>query len=206
MRAILSRLSLPEFVADRLAFELIRRDLLADLEALQGVLDRLSNAGRTEWRRTTQVRENAGLIVLALLRGFAHADVTAKDVVGLTISTVIFPGGDLSNVTLRECTLDNVTIRRTNLAKTKFLDCHARNVSFSTPRVSADGTRLELHGMRFPDDVSGIQNLTDTGSETAYDPQEVTRILASCGAPLNRSLAGRPCKYLPWHDLSGSWV
>ena len=51
MRAILSRSSLPEFVAERLAFELMRRGLLSSSENLQELLDRLSTAGRTEWRR-----------------------------------------------------------------------------------------------------------------------------------------------------------
>lgn len=188
MRAILSRSSLPEFVAERLAFELMRRGSLSNVNDLQELLNRLSTAGRTEWRRTTQVRENAGLIVLALLREFAHAHDTDTEIVGRTISTVILPGGDLSDVVLRNCTLDNVTIRRTNLGKTKFLSCHARNVLLSAPRVKLDGTRLELKGIRVPDDVSGIQSLTEKGGVTIYDPQEVTRILALCGAPVKSNV------------------
>lgn len=184
MRAILSRSSLPEFVAERLAFELTRRGLLSTPDNLQELLDRLSNAGRTEWRRTTQVRENAGLIMLALLREFAHAREATVEITGQAISTVILPGGDLSNVTLRNCILDNVTIRRTNLGSTKFVECHARNVLLSAPRIKIDGTRLELKGIRVPADVSGIQSLTDEGSVTIYDPLEVTRILALCGAPV----------------------
>ena len=188
MRAILSRSALPEFVAERLTFELVRRGSLSDADDLQRLFDRLATSGRTEWRRTTQVRENAGLIVLALLRGFAHARDTSAEIVGRTISTVILPGGDLSNVTLRNCTLDNVTIRRTNLGNTKFLQCSARNVSLSAPKVKIDGTRLELNGIRVPDDVSGIQSLTEKGSVTVYDPQEITRILASCGAPVKSDI------------------
>ena len=188
MRAILSRSSLPEFVAERLAFELMRRGLLSSPENLQELLDRLSNAGRTEWRRTTQVRENAGLIVLALLREYAHARDTSVEISGRTISTVILPGGDLSNVILRDCTLENVAILRTNLGNTKFLECHARNILLSAPRIKLDGTRLELEGIRIPADVSGVQCLTDEGSVTIYDPQEVTRILGLCGAPVRANV------------------
>ena len=184
MRAVLSRSSLPDFVAERLAFELMRRGLLSSPDDLQELLDRLSTAGRTEWRRTTQVRENAGLIVLALLREFARASETSGEITGRTISTLILPGGDLSNVTLRNCTLDDVTIRRTNLGNTKFVECHARNLLLSAPRVKIDGTRLELNGIQVPADVSGIQKLTDEGNVTIYDPQEITRVLALCGAPV----------------------
>ena len=188
MRAILSRSSLPEFVAERLAFELMRRGLLSSSDNLQQLLDRLSTAGSTEWRRTTQVRENAGLIVLALLREFARARDTSGEIIGRTISTVILPGGDLSDVTLRNCTLNNVTIRRTNLGNTKFLECQARNVLLLSPRVKIDGTRLELNGIRLPTDVSGIQSLTEEGNVTIYDPQKVARVLALCGAPVETNV------------------
>lgn len=185
MRAVLSRSSLPEFVAERLAFELLRRGLLSNHENLQDLLDCLSAAGRSEWRRTTQVRENAGLIVLALLREYARA---SDEIVGRTISTIILPGGDLSNVTLRNCSLDDVTIRRTNLGNTKFVECHVRTVLLSAPRVKVGTTRLELKGIRVPADVAGIQSLTDEGGVTIYDPQEVRRILALCGAPIGADI------------------
>ena len=182
MRVILSRSALPEFVADRLAFELRQLCRLSSLADLQEILDRLSEAGRTEWGRMTQVRENAGLIVLALLREFAGGSGANSEIVGRTISTVVFPGSDLRDVTLRDCTLINVTIRRTNLGTTNFIGCNARGVQLMEPRVKIGSTRLELNGLRVPAEVIGIQLLSDEGNMTIYAPEKVTRILGECGA------------------------
>lgn len=184
MRVILSRSALPEFVAERLAFELRQRGRLSSLDGLQEILGRLSKAGRTEWRRTTQVRENAGLIILALLREFAGGNGTHSEIEGRTISSVVFPGSDLRDVTLRNCTLVNVSIRRTNLGTTRFIGCNARDLLLMEPRVKVGSTRLELRGLRVPAEVLGVQELNDEGNTTFYAPQDITRILGECGAPV----------------------
>ena len=182
MRVILSRSALPEFVAERLAFELRQLGRLSSLADLQEILDRLSEAGRTHWGRMTQVRENTGLIVLALLREFAGGNGANSEIVGRTVSTVVFPGSDLRGVTLRDCTLINVTIRRTDLGTTSFIGCNARDVLLMEPRVKIGSTRLELNGLRVPTEVIGIHLLSDEGNTTIYAPEKITRILEQCGA------------------------
>ena len=184
MRVVLSRSPLPEFVAERLAFELRQGNRLSSLNGLQEIVDRLSEAGRLEWHRMMQVRENAGLIVLALLREFADGNGTRPEISGCTISTVIFPGSHLSNVTLRSCTLVNVEIRRTDLGATKFIDCNASDVLLVEPRVKVDSTRLELKGLRVPDEVAGIHELNDDGNRKIYAPEEIATVLRECGAPV----------------------
>ena len=182
MRVILSRSALPEFVAERFAFELRRLGRLSSLDGLQEILDRLSEAGRTEWRRTTQVRENCGLMVLALLREFAGNNGTSSEIVGCTISTVVFPGGDLRDVTLRNCTLVNVSIRRTNLGATKLIKCNGRDVLLLAPRIKVGSTRLELKGLQVPEQVLGVQLLSDEGNIPIFDPETIARVLGECGA------------------------
>lgn len=183
LRIILSRSALPEFVAERVAFELGVMGGLSSLDEMQEIFDQLSKAGKTEWRRTTQVRENAGLIVLALLRKFAN-DNHPNEILGRTISTVTFPGGDLRDITLRNCALTNVSVLRTNLGGTKFFDCNARNLLLMEPRVKAGSTRLELNGLRVPEQVIGLQLLSDEGHETTYVPEKIKRVLRQCGAPV----------------------
>ena len=184
MHVVLSRSPLPEFVAERLAFEFRQIGRLSSLDGLQEILDRLSEAGRLEWHRTMQVRENAGLIVLALLREFADGNGTSPEISGCTISTVVFPGSHLHDVTLRSCTLVNVEIRRTDLGETKFIDCNARDVLLVEPRVKIDSTRLELRGLRVPDEVVGIHELSDDGNRKIYAPDEIATVLRECGAPV----------------------
>ena len=203
LRAILSRAALPELVAERIAAEMMTNFTLSTLDDLQIMLDRLAMAGRDEWRRTTQVRENAGLIVSALLRIFAAAN--KAEIIGRKISTVIFPGGDLSGVTLRDCMLDNVTIRRTNLRAAKFVRCHARNVLLEEPMVEVGSTRLELNGLRVPGDVVGVQNLTDKGRETIRIPDKIMHVLSDCGTPVDidsdqdkRNVSDRSMELLEW--------
>ena len=184
MRVILSRSALPEFVAERVAFHLQQDGLLSSPDGAQEVLDRLSKAGSTQWRRTTQVRENAGLIALALLREVAGGNGAGSEIAGCTISNVIFRGSHLRDVTLRNCVLVNVSIRRTDLASTKFIQCNAHDVLLEEPRIKIGSTRLELNGLRVPDEVVGVQELSEEGNRIFYRPRDLTRILRECGAPV----------------------
>ena len=183
LRAILSPSALPNFIADRIASEIMARGRLANTNDLQVLLDRIAAAGRERWHRSVQVRENAGLIVSALLKAFASNRET--DVVGVKISSVTFPGGDLTGVTLRNCTLDNVTVRRTNLAATRFIACHANDVVLEAPLLDAKSSRLELNGLLVPGDVFGVSKRTGKGAENIYDPDKVNRLLADCGATVD---------------------
>lgn len=187
LQVVLSRSTLPEFVAERLAFELQQESHLSTLNDLQKILDRLGEAGRTEWHRTGQVRENAGIVTLALLRKFTAINGPNSEIEGCTISSVVFPGSNLNDVTLRNCTLVNVEFRRTNLRTTKFIKCTANNVRLLEPRIHVNSTRLELNGLRVPEDVSGIQKLSNDGSPTIYDPSEIMHVLHGCGTPVEKS-------------------
>ena len=198
MRIILSRSSLPEFVAERIAFELGAQQRLNTLDALQEILDRLAEAGKTEWRRAMQVRENAGLIVLALLREFAKGRGEGYEVEDRTVSSVTFPGSHLDDMTFRKCALVNVWIHRTNLATTRFMECEAREVHLEEVKVKVGSTRLELNGLRVPEEVSGVQVWGDQGSETIYGPNEIARVLDECGAAVEVTEEGEtrevPCE------------
>ena len=178
LRVILSRSALPEEVADRATQGMSGSDPAAG-NRLRELLDRLSRAAETESRRSAQVRENAGLLVMALLRD--PGDPNAHDVEGCTIRSVVFPGSHLRNVTLSRCTLIDVTLRRTDLTATRFIECNARDVRLYEPMVSRESTRLELKGLGV-DDVAGIRV---PGSQDAnYDPAFIADTLRSCGVPL----------------------
>ena len=90
----------------------------------------------------------------------------------------------LQGVALRDCTVVSVSIHRTSLETTKFVECNARDVLLMEPRVKVGSTRLELNGLRVPSEVIGIQVLCDEGIATVYAPERIARILGECGAPL----------------------
>ena len=179
LRVILSRSALPEEVADRVAQEMAARlDVPAAGNRLQELLDRLSKAAEQESSRAAQVRENAGLLAMALLR-----EQTGRDAIqGCTIRSVVFPGSHLKNVTLSRCSLIDVAMRRTDLTSTRFVACEARGVRLYEPSVSRELTRLELTGLGV-DEVSGIRVLEGM-SDTNYDPSFITSTLRSCGTPI----------------------
>ena len=183
MRVILSRSALPEDVADRIAVELGGEESNSR-ERLQELLDRLAKAGMTEWRRTMQVRENAGLLVMALLRAYAH--IRGK-IDGCTIHSVIFPGSHLREVSMTRCTLTDVTVRRTDLSSTRFLDCEARNMLIFEPHVKPESTRLELRGLKVAQ-VTGIY----ASGDMRYDPSTIAEILQKCGASIPFDPQRRP--------------
>lgn len=180
LRVILGRSALPEEVADRVAQEVAPSDAPAAGNRLQALLDRLSKAAKQESRRTAQVRENAGLLAMALLRNASGPD--ARPIEGRTIRSVVFPGSHLKDVALKRCSLTDVVMRRTDLASTRFIACNARNVRLHEPRVSKKSSRLELSGLGV-DDVTGIRVL-DAASEANFDPSFIARTLRSCGAPI----------------------
>ena len=172
---MLSRAALPEDVSKRVAVE-VGGDLHSDSGRLQEFVQRLVDAGRTEWVRTAQVRENAGLLIMALFR-------KQRRIEECDVHTVVFPGSDLSGVTMTRCSLVDVTIRRTDLSNTQFSDCSAQNVLFVEPRLDPDTTRLELRGIG-DEAFSGIR-VPDR--QTSYDPTFVRRILIACGAPISEN-------------------
>ena len=201
MRLILSRSVLPEFVANRFARELRQQGRLASLEALQGVFDRLAEAGRIEWRRRTQVRENTGRIMLALVREFVSGDPAGSEIANATISRAFFPGGDLSGVTFRNCDFEDISMNRTNLGSAEFFGCNVHNILLLEPRIRVGSTRLEMNGLRIPDDVVSIHELRDDGSRTIYDPNEIARVLAKCGLSVEGYVEGSGVRRIP-QDLS----
>lgn len=180
LRVILGRSALPEEVADRVAQEMAETRGPAVGKRLQTMLNRLSKAAEQESRRMAQVRENAGLLAMALLRNASGPD--AHPIEGRTIRSVVFPGSHLKNVTLEHCSLIDVAMRRTDLSSTRFAECTARDVRLHEPRVSRESSRLELSGLGV-DDVTGIRVL-DVASEANFDPAFIAKTLQSCGAPI----------------------
>lgn len=181
VRVMLSRSALPELAAERLAHHLKQRSMLGARD-LEHVLLRLSHAGRTEWRRTTQVRENAGLIVLAVL-GACAAESEGHEIVGQTIASVVFPGGHLHDVTLRNCSLTSVEMRRTDLSRTKFIECNSsEDTLLIEPRVKKGDTKLDM-GLGIAQ-VVGIQVLGKDANKAVYNPAAIEKILAECGVSI----------------------
>ena len=180
VRIVLSRSALPEDVAERVAVELNVSGHGPSPERLQELLDRLGEAGATEWRRNTQVRENAGLLAMALLRAFACSTGVEREVEGCSLRSVILPGSNLSSVTLTRCSLIDVTVRRTDFVSTRFIDCEARQVLLFEPRVATSSTRLELKGLTLSD-VMGIRVVP---GDLTYDPSIIAATLKDCGMSL----------------------
>lgn len=182
LQAVLSRSALAEEVADRVALQAQASGRLESPEQLQLLLDRLAEACAMEWRRTAQVRANAGLIVMALLRLYGGKD-GGREIVDCTIRSVVFPGGYLEGVTLRRCRLIDMEMRRTDLVAARFVECEARNVMLLEPLVASDSTRLNLNGLA-ADQVTGLRSRAGGVVETSYAPTDVAKILRACGASI----------------------
>ena len=183
LRMVLSRSAMPEDLAVRVAGELREAGELGSGGGLQVLLDRLSEAGTSEWRRSTQVRENAGLVTLALLRAYADLPENGRAVDGCVVRSVVWPGSHLRDVTLRRCAFDGVTVRRTDLTATKFLRCEIRDTVFLEPRIARESTRLELRGIEAAH-VLGIRVPDNDSVRVTHDPEAIAKTLRECGAPL----------------------
>ena len=166
MALLLSRSALPEDVADRVAQELDPRD------RLQKLIDRLIQSAKKEWIRKFQVRENAGLLIMALLRRSGQIE-------NCVVESVDFPGSHLRDVSLIKCSLTDVTIRRTDLTSTQFVGCEMSNMTFVEPKLG-DSTRLDAQGISL-EQFFGIRK---PNGETIYEPSAIAANLVECGASI----------------------
>ena len=189
VRIILSRSALPEDVVERVALQLIGPDGVRESKGLQALVERLAVAGAKEWSRTTQVRENAGLLVMAMFRAWARSSADHRDVVGCRVRSVVFPGGHLKDVGLTRCFLSDVAFRRTDLTSTKFVDSEVSNVLFVEPIVAPESTRLELKRLDVAS-LTGIRVRQADSIVTRYDPEFVATTLRECGAPITLDRSG----------------
>ena len=184
LRAVLGRSALPEDVANRIGAALWEEQ--ESSVHLQHRADALGEAARQNWLRAPQVQQNAGLILLGLIRASAE---TGREVAGLAVRSVTFPGSHLRGVVCRECSFSDVIFRRTDLADTRFLNCRADDVMMIEPRVSSN-TRLEFQGLDPGAHIQGLQLVNGAGN-VLYDPDEVARAIADRGGPAPEGRNGR---------------
>lgn len=153
----------------------------ADLQAL---LDRLYRAGRTHWLRTQQVRENAGALAASLFRRHAGANAGERGgrrISGARVRGLVLPGGELGGVVFDRCRFEEVTLRRTDLTRTRFLRCAATDLVLEELVVDPGFTRLEIGGL----ELRQVRGVSVPGSAgPTYDPVAAGRTLQRCGAPI----------------------
>jgi len=178
VRVFLSRAVLPIEVALNAITGINQTLPLSDQANSQSVLDRLAESGRPEGSRTSQVRENAGLVVGVVLKAAA----STGQVSGLRIWGVVLPGGDLAGVKLQGSRIENVELRRVDLSKTQFVSCQADGLFLNEVVVNPSTTRLELSGLDVSSQVLGLRVRDHGLVKGLYDPAEIRRTLAACGA------------------------
>jgi hypothetical protein len=178
IRVLLSRSVLPVEVALTAVGAMHRERPLTDRPFVQVLLDRLAEAGQIETPRTAQVRENAGVVVGALLKTSAGGGPIA----GLRVWRVVVPGGDLHGVELRDSELQFVEFRRVDLSRTRLVRCRTEGLLLSEIIVDPTNTRLELAGLDPPNQILGLRVRESGLVRGVYDPIEIHQILAQCGA------------------------
>ena len=180
---LLGRSVLPEDVA-HITVNLIKRNKSIS-QPIQAILNRLGAAGSVQASRMAQVRENSGLLTEVLLKELSAEHAFA----GLRLWNVVFPGGDLHNVTINGGIFDNVEFRRVDLTRTRFLNCTARSIEFYDILVDPAYSRLEIEGLDPISNLVGLRRVDISGVHSLYDPQEVQQTLEQIGAakPLPRS-------------------
>jgi hypothetical protein len=178
VRVLLSRSVLPVEVALSAVSGIDRETPLAESSNAQTFLDRLAQAGQLDTPRSSQVKENAGLVAATALKQAAKSGPLRN----LRLWGIVIPGGDLNGVDLHEGRLEKVELRRVDLTKTRFIACKARELAFSEIVVNPHYTRLELAGVDAPSEILGLRVREGGLARGVYDPSEVHQILAQCGA------------------------
>ena len=180
LRVMLGTSALPEDVAERTSLHLAGADALKTQSSLTSRVNELCEAAQSRWVRAEQVRENAGLLAMKFLTRFARE--SDAPISKLEFRSLTFPGGNLDDVVLVECSFSDVAFRRTDFRRTRFENCRAQNLILKEVKVAEDSTRLELVGLNPDRDVAGIWSVERKG--LVYSPSQILKILGKCGVPI----------------------
>lgn len=179
LRLLLGRSILPPDVARLTVASLLDTDPELAQLGLDELLEKVGGAALQEGPRASQVRENAGLLTAM---GLIRTAQQIQQLSGKRIRSVVFPGGDLAGVTLHDTILDNVEFRRVDLTRTRFLQSRSIASSFVDVVVDPTYTRLELAGLDVRSHIQGLRRKAQGLTERIYDPVDLHRTLATCGA------------------------
>jgi uncharacterized protein YjbI with pentapeptide repeats len=177
-RVLLSRSVLPYEVAATAVEAINRSGSLGEAANAQALLDRLADASAGDSPRASQIKENAGLVAAALLK----IGTAVTPLRGLRVARVVFPGGDLRGVALEEASFDRIEMRRVDLTGARLVRCRAEAILLSEVIVDEASTRLELAGFDPASQLVGLRLRVRGLVKGVYDPTELQRILAACGA------------------------
>lgn len=178
IRILLSRSVLPPEVSQVAVRDVALQASFEKVETLRMVLDKVSEAGAPEGTRAAQIRENGGRLAAAALI-FAGRGKDAVE--GILVKSVVFPGGDLTNVQLRGAKFESVVFRRTDLTKTKITESSAKDVVLQEIIVDPKRTKLELRGIDPGSQVYGLRVWAADGTKNVYEPEEILKVLVACG-------------------------
>ena len=181
MQLLLGRSPLPQFVADRIALELSKEKKLESYADLRNVVDRCSSAGKRMWIRTTQVRENSGQIILAILAKLRDELSHPIELRRFKFESITLLGGSLEDVSFLECSFRDVTMRRTSLQRARFENCICHSLLLDEVQVESITTKLDLRGLEASKHVFGLDVIDSNGRHTTYDITEILRVLRDSG-------------------------
>lgn len=145
------------------------------------VIDKLCATCISSSLRTTQVRENAGIIVSCVLQSECRRN-PHKAISNLSLNHLIFPGGSLADVALERAILREIEFRRTDLSKTKICNSFGNQLRFFEVLIDSAVTRLEITGLDSASDFIGLRIVEGANIKVAYDPQVAHQALVSVGA------------------------
>jgi len=167
---LLGRSAMPESLAESVSHE-----VLSGVREVSWICQALSVAAGRSVPRQQLVKENAGRLLGALLRG------AGGDLHRIRIQHVIFPGAKLHGVNLSESDFHDCVFRRCDLTAATLDCCTMGQVSFELCLVNRE-TRLDVSGLD-PSDFVGLRVVEDEGIRTIYEPHAALGLLRALGLP-----------------------
>jgi hypothetical protein len=175
----------PDFAIDRL-----REDGLG----LGELIAVLNASAETKLRKNEQIRENAGALAAAALRGRLAAAKGAP-VDFLRIVGLSFAGESFENVAVEGIRFESVEFKRVDFSGARFTQGKAVECLFYEVTIDLQSTLLELSGIDPSTDVVGLF-VRDQGQRQGpvYEGGEVRCLMARVGVPVSNDA-------LPVHDV-----
>jgi hypothetical protein len=200
VRLMLGRSVLPVEVATGAIAAMDTSGSLLKSGGVPRLLEALNSAVKEEGLRSSQVRENAGVLLSEALKRAGGAGIQVSEA---KCGRLVLPGGNLNGVEVLRWEFEGTEFRRVDLTRARFRSCRAQGIVFTDVVVDPGFTRLEFEDLDVATAILGLRIREGDVVKAIYDPKELRALLAACGAvpPPPEGMESERAIAAPYYEL-----
>lgn len=175
-QVLLSKAALDTVAADFLAAEMLSS---SESSSAAAAFVRVCEIASARHPREQQIRLNCGTIAASLLR--AQADVVPGRVEVAAMSSLMFAGQDLSDLSVAVGRLQNIEFSRCDLRRTSLVAQRSHHVVLRDVILDPETTTIHLEAFDPSVELQGLRIVDPQGVRSEYDAARVAEVLEAVG-------------------------